>query len=135
LTSAERAKDRRLQKTYKITLDDWNMLLAEQKYECAICSRPFAPKKDKNGKSFTPQQDHFHGCCPRRLKEFCGRCNRSALCFPCNKFVMGVIERLNIPVDKLAAYIVKWEKELRAKGCYDKKETKAPAKRKKARLR
>ena len=128
MTSAEQAKDKRLQKTYKITLDQWNILLAKQNYECAICGRPFPPRKNEDGKSFIPQQDHLHSCCPRKLKEFCGKCNRGALCMVCNKFVMGIIERMKIPTYELDAYVNRWEKELRAKGCYDK-----PKEEKKAR--
>jgi hypothetical protein len=131
MTSAERAKDKRLQKTYKITLAQQLKIIEEQGNCCAICSRPFS--------KFTAFQDHLHSCCPRRLKQFCGRCNRGLLCFLCNKYLVGVVEKQNLPVDKLLEYLVKWEKVLRAKGCYDKKpeakETKATAKRKKTSLR
>ena len=36
----ERAKDRRLQKTYGITLDQYNEILKAQDGKCAICGRP-----------------------------------------------------------------------------------------------
>jgi hypothetical protein len=121
LTSAERAKDKRLQKTYKITLEQHNDQLKEQNYECEICGRPFPPKKDEKGKSFTAFQDHLHTCCPRRLKEFCGKCNRGLLCFLCNKYLVGVVEKQNLPVDKLLEYLIKWEKVLRERGAYEPK--------------
>jgi hypothetical protein len=121
LTSSEKAKDRRLQKTYKLTLDQQNKIIEEQGGGCAICGRPFPPRKDKNGKTFTPFQDHFHGCCPRRVKEFCGLCSRGCLCFLCNKYLVGVVEKQNLPVDKLLAYLQKWEKILRERGAYEPK--------------
>jgi recombination endonuclease VII len=121
MTSSEKAKDRRLQKTYKLTLEQQNEQLKEQDYECEICGRPFPPKHDEKGKTFTPQQDHDHKCCPRRLKQFCGLCNRGLICYPCNKFVVGVIERLNIPIEKVAAYIKKWGAILISRGAYEPK--------------
>jgi hypothetical protein len=129
MTSAERAKDRRLQKTYKITLAQQNEIRKEQGNCCAICGRDFA--------KFTAFQDHLHFCCPRRFKEFCGRCNRSLLCFSCNKYLVGVLERQKMPIiellDNLRAYVIKWEKVLRAKGCYDKPD-KSKVKEKKPKL-
>lgn len=117
LTPSEKAKDARLRKTYKITLDEQNAQRKKQGNACAICGRDFA--------KFTPFQDHWHGCCPRRLKEFCGKCNRSLLCFGCNKYVVGVIERQSVngvrlnPIallNSLLAYFEYWEPVLHERG-------------------
>src|ERR1019366_4162354 len=86
--SSDLAKDRRLQDIYKTTLNQQNAQKDTQKNACAICGRSFI--------KFTPFQDHEHKCCPRRVKKFCGKCNRGLLCFPCNKFVVGVLERQSI---------------------------------------
>ncbi len=122
MTASEKAKDARLRKIYKKTLADKEREIEEQGGGCAICGRPF-PK-------FLANQDHYHGCCPRRLKEFCGKCNRGWLCFICNKFVMGYLERQKIPVEKVHAYIKKWEPILKAKGCYESKEKEAKPRKK-----
>ena len=31
------------------------------------------------------------------------------MCFTCNKFVVGVLEKLKIDIDRLYAYIKKWD--------------------------
>ena len=122
MTSAERAKDIRLRNIYKMTLEEQNEKRVEQNNACAICGRDFT--------MFTAFQDHLHACCPRRLKEFCGKCCRGLLCYHCNKFLVGVLERQSVnkvkldPVfllKKMIAYYEKWEPILKAKGCYDEK--------------
>ena len=120
MTSSEKAKDLRLRKIYKTTLCHQSLQLLSQDFCCAICGRPFAPKHDKNGKTFTAYQDHDHTCCPRRLKEYCGRCNRGLLCYVCNKYLVGIVEKLGLPVDKLLAYLEFWKEELKKKGAYAK---------------
>ena len=120
MTASQVAKDRRLQKIYKTTLAAQNEQFLLQGGCCAICSRPFWPNHDKNGKSFTAYQDHCHQCCPRRLKSYCGNCNRGLLCYICNKYLVGIVEKMNLPVDKLLAYIEFWKEELKKKGAYAK---------------
>lgn len=129
MTPEETAKDKRLQKTYKTTLEQQNAQKAEQKNACAICGRSF--------EHYTPFQDHWHKCCPRKLKEFCGLCNRGLLCFPCNKYVVGVLERQGIkgedpiPIIELCkriiAYFEKWEVILAARGARAKEKVKKSA--------
>lgn len=114
MTASEKAQDARLRKIYKKTLADKKREIEDQGGGCAICGRPF-PK-------FTANQDHDHRCCPRRLKEYCGRCNRGWLCFLCNKYVVGVLEKMKVDIDKLSAYVKKWEPILRERGCYEPKE-------------
>jgi hypothetical protein len=134
MTSAERAKDLRLQKTFNTTLDKQNCVRVFQGNACAICGRNF--------NKYMAFQDHEHKCCPRRLKTFCGKCNRGLLCFLCNKYVVGVLERnaikgeLPMPIIELCkriiAYFEHWNPILIEKGCYlEKPEAKKAAVRKK----
>jgi len=101
LTTSEEAKDKRLKKIYKKSLAEFNAQVEEQDGGCAICGRSFV--------EFTAFQDHDHRCCPRKLKEYCGKCCRGVLCFLCNKFVVGIVERQKVPVDKLLEYVNKWK--------------------------
>lgn len=124
MTSAEKAKDKRLRATYKQTLGEHNAKRAEQLNACAICRRPFT--------QFQPYQDHDHLCCPRRKKEFCGKCNRALLCYLCNKWAVAAIERMRkVGIDPLAVikYVDDWAVTIRAKGGYEQKE-KSPKLRK-----
>ena len=132
MTSRERAKDKRLRDVYNTTLEAQNKQRDEQKNSCAICGRDFA--------HFTPFQDHEHKCCPRRKKKFCGRCNRGLLCFLCNKYVVGVIERQcsanNVkltPIEflnRIKEYFEYWNPILKQKGCYEEKKVTAVRKAK-----
>jgi hypothetical protein len=115
MNSKERAQDKRLREIYKSSLEERNAKLEEQHYCCDICGRPFVKGAAKPGDTtewdkdyYTSFFDHYHGCCPRRLKKFCGLCNRGILCYICNKFVVGVLEMKKIDANKLAAYMNKW---------------------------
>jgi hypothetical protein len=125
MTSAEKAKDKRLQEIYKITLEVQNSQRELQGNACACCGRSFS--------KFTAFQDHWHACCPRRLKKFCGKCNRGLLCYPCNKFVVGILERQSvdgkiIPVRELLKRMVEyfeyWEPILKKRGACAKEKSK-----------
>jgi hypothetical protein len=113
LTPQERAKDKRLRTTFNSSLEKFNAKMEEQGYCCAICQRPFVAGANPTGEFkkevYSAFFDHAHRCCPRRLKKFCGRCCRGILCFTCNKFVVGVLEKLKIDIDRLYAYIKKWD--------------------------
>src|SRR5216683_6725828 len=111
MTSKERAQDKRLRDVYKSSLEERNSKLVSQKYCCAICERPFiksASSLEWDKEFYTSFYDHYHGCCPRRLKKFCGLCNRGILCYICNKFVVGALEMKKIDHNKLATYLNKW---------------------------
>lgn len=109
-------KAHRLQR-YKQTLADHDNLRAEQGNNCAICHRDFAV--------YTAFQDHFHHKgCGGKTKKLCGLCNRGLLCFNCNKYCVGVIERLSIAGKKipptvilksLLEYFEKWEPMMKAR--------------------
>jgi hypothetical protein len=112
VTKAEAAKDRRLKSIFNSSLEQFMEKMREQNFCCAICERPFAtganPNHEFNKEVYGAFQDHDHACCPRRLHKFCGKCNRGLLCYTCNKFVVGIIEKMKIPADRLLAYIQKW---------------------------
>lgn len=121
LTTAEIAKDRRLKSIYKMSLDEYNEKLAGQKFKCVLCGRPFTGE----GK-YTAYVDHDHKCCPRRRKQFCGKCNRGLLCYICNKWAVGLIEKmqkLGVDFDKALQYIKDWHTTIEAKGGYEEKGT------------
>lgn len=129
MTTAEKAKDKRLQAIYKTTLTEQNKKLEEQKWKCPICDRPFTGLE-----KYTAYQDHDHRCCARRKKTFCGKCNRGLLCYICNKWVIGLIEKMRgmetYPPDftRALAYIEQWTGVIQAKGGYAKEETKRGSK-------
>lgn len=71
----------RLQRSYGITVDQYDAMLAAQDGGCAICG-----DVPKNGQSLPV--DHDHACCPGRKKS-CGQCVRGLLCEDCNR-VLGM---------------------------------------------
>ena len=128
---AERAKDKRLRDVYNTTLEKQNEQRVKQDNKCAICRRSF--------ERFTAFMDHEHKCCPRRLKKFCGRCNRSLLCFSCNKFVVGLLEKQSVDkvlldplwlLSQMTKYFEFWNPILKQKGCYEEKKVTAVRKAK-----
>lgn len=69
-------RDGVLRRTYNITLDEYEAMVAAQDGRCAICSLP-----PESGGSL--HIDHDHACCPDKCKS-CGECIRGLLCSPCN---------------------------------------------------
>ena len=65
----------RLRDLYKLSIDDFNLMLETQNYSCKVCIRPFGEN--------TPQVDHDHLCCPG--SKSCGKCIRGLLCGGCNR--------------------------------------------------
>lgn len=113
LTKSQKAKDRRLREIYNTTLAAQNEQRQVQGNACGICGRSFL--------EFVTFQDHDHKCCPRRLKKFCGLCNRGLLCYLCNKYAVGLIEwmrKMNIPKEKVVKYIDDWDVIIKARGGY-----------------
>jgi hypothetical protein len=106
LTSSERAKDARLRKIYKITLEEFKAKCAAQGNRCAICSRSFD--------EFQAHQDHDHTCCKpgRKIQRYyCGKCNRDILCYLCNRWAVGGMEycrKVGIDPQKVLEYVIKW---------------------------
>jgi len=72
-----------LKKTCGITPEEYNNLLALQRFCCAICRRHIS----EFNKAFAV--DHNHVCCPG--KKSCGQCIRGLLCSNCN-FAIGLLQ-------------------------------------------
>jgi hypothetical protein len=123
VTTAERAKDKRLQQTYKKSLEEYNAQLESQKNACALCRRAFSQYQSYN--------DHDHECCGVRkksyLNRFCGKCNRALLCFLCNHHYVPTIEAMlkdGVDPQKVVDYVIHWRNEIKLKGGYAQKEAK-----------
>lgn len=75
LSNLERAKhlDKKaaLWSHYRLTIDQYEKMIADQGGKCFICHR-----------TSKLVVDHDHSCCPN--KTACGNCNRKLLCFRCN---------------------------------------------------
>ena len=61
---------------YRLSQDDYNVMLKAQGNACAICETQFID-------GFPACVDHDHNCCP--VGGSCGVCVRGLLCGPCNK--------------------------------------------------
>lgn len=90
-----------LKSRFKITLEDFEKMFAEQGYACAACGTldPIVEKRKWN-------VDHDHSCCPSSRKT-CGNCIRGILCRDCN-IALGMVkdspQRLMQLVDYLQNY-------------------------------
>jgi hypothetical protein len=62
-----------LNRDYKMTLEQYNEIIATQENKCPIC---FEEMKQ-------PHVDHDHACCPEQHKT-CGNCVRGIICHNCN---------------------------------------------------
>lgn len=116
LSKSDKGRDKRLTTIYGISLATQNIQRDQQNNACAICGRSFV--------TFTKFQDHDHRCCPRRLKNFCGKCNRGLLCYLCNKYAVGLLEwmeKMGIMLDKVVEYKKFWDAELKTRGAYEPK--------------
>lgn len=71
---------RYLIRTYGITPERYDELLAEQGGVCAICRRP--ERAQRRGVTWELSIDHDHSCCPG--KRSCGACVGGLLCQACN---------------------------------------------------
>ncbi|WP_369124169.1 endonuclease VII domain-containing protein [Streptomyces sp. ActVer] len=65
-----------LWKSYGLTLEAYDALLAGQGGGCSICSAP-------PNTAYSLHVDHDHSCCSAG-KSSCGKCVRGLLCSPCN---------------------------------------------------
>jgi hypothetical protein len=86
---------------HRLKLDDYERILAEQGWGCAICG---STNPGSGRTSFLV--DHDHQCCRHRLtvsRPACGRCIRGLLCNPCNR-ALGVFE-LRDSLDEMASYV------------------------------
>lgn len=68
----------KLKSRYKLTLEDYNEILAAQGGVCGICKKD-EPRRG-NDEFFSVDHDHDH--CPGERS--CGKCTRGLLCYKCN---------------------------------------------------
>jgi hypothetical protein len=84
----EQRREAALRTRFKIGLDDYYRMLAEQGGVCAICGAP-----PPAGRLF--HVDHDHTCCPDGGKS-CGKCVRGLLCSRCNTGIGGLRDDVQI---------------------------------------
>lgn len=85
----------RLKAAYRIDVDRYDAMLAEQRGGCAICGGTNA-----NGRNLSV--DHDHTCCPSATS--CGRCVRALLCEACNRAI-GMLGDDPARLEAAAAYL------------------------------
>jgi len=60
---------------HNLTAEQYEKLLQEQDYKCAICYKPFPSLSQTH-------IDHDHNCCPQ--EQSCDKCRRGIICQSCN---------------------------------------------------
>jgi hypothetical protein len=91
-TPQERARERRLQKLYKISAAQADAMFERQGNKCKICGR--TPKKQRLN------IDHDHAA------EKQGKLVvRGGLCSICNHKILGMIERYKVPPEAIVKYL------------------------------
>lgn len=73
-TNPDRRRAQGLEERYKITIDDYDRMLAAQKGVCAICNKPNAQIDNRTGKNRRLHVDHDHETGEVRGL-LCGLCN------------------------------------------------------------
>jgi hypothetical protein len=91
-TPQERARERRLQKLYKISASQADAMFERQGNKCKICGR--RPKKVRLN------IDHDHEAEKTGLLVV-----RGALCGICNHKILGMIERYKVSPEAIVAYL------------------------------
>lgn len=98
-TSEDYRKDT-LSRYYKMTIEDYDLMLEAQDGKCAICRRP----QEDFVKTFAV--DHDHSCCPGTKS--CGKCIRGLLCGPCNQAIGLLQDSPNVIMDA-ATYVLSFK--------------------------
>lgn len=92
------AKDAHVQRTYSLTPEQYNALLAFQGGKCYICGRRPGRKR--------LAVDHDHACCPGPIS--CGRCVRGLVDSHCNHKIIGWLRDSPEAFERGAAYLRSW---------------------------
>lgn len=85
-----------LENDYGISVDQFIIMLVEQKNACVICERVFQHDKPKRGKDLSPHVDHCHSTGKIRGL-LCDRCNVS----------MGRFEDNPVLLRRAASYLIR----------------------------
>ncbi len=98
-------KNKRLFSCYGITYSDWVAMLDDQEGHCKMCPRTTSLCVDhrhvKNYKNLSPE---------RKKQEV-----RALLCYPCNRHLVGPVERYFLFPRRSAAALVKYLNEHKTK--------------------
>lgn len=73
-----RSHAKRIEEVYSITIEQYWAIYEAQGGKCALCRRATGARKRLS-------VDHDHSCCNGPTS--CGKCVRSLLCSPCNKYL------------------------------------------------
>lgn len=100
----EKNREWMLKRNYNMTLEDYNSLLEQQNYACAICGFE-ETKTYKNGTVASLAVDHDHECCPGSTS--CGDCVRGLLCYRCNTMIGFAYDNATI-LEMAGKYLRNW---------------------------
>ena len=92
----ERNQELRWESTYSITREQYEEIKERQGGRCAICRKATGAKK-------ALAVDHDHSCCPGKTS--CGKCVRSLLCTPCNRFIGHIGDDPEV-AERLLLYLI-----------------------------
>lgn len=92
-----------LKRSYNITQERYEEMLAEQNGVCAICGEP-ETGVHPDGLPYSLAVDHDQRCCPGQARS-CGKCIRRLLCRRCNSH-LGWIEKY---MGEVLAYLAEFE--------------------------
>jgi hypothetical protein len=104
----QKNKGQHLKRLYKITLEEYQILLESQNGCCAICGRHHTEFK----RAFSV--DHDHTCCPGKRLQTCGKCIRGLLCHHCNAGIGYLKDSIQI-LQLAEKYLQKWQTTERAR--------------------
>lgn len=88
--------------TYKLTIEEYLDMYAEQQGLCKLCFNPETALDKRTGRVRPLSVDHDHSCCPN--KNSCGECIRGLLCHRCN-LVLGACEDNPHLLTRMAGYV------------------------------
>lgn len=83
---------------FGIGKEEYDRIMREQDYRCAICGT----KEAGAGRDW--HADHDHKCCPGKGAKTCGKCFRSFLCSKCNVTLGAVNDDVEI-LKKMISYL------------------------------
>jgi hypothetical protein len=93
---SDKTRNEYIKRTYNITGEQYESMLAEQNGQCAICGT------SEPGQTKYFEVDHDHACCDK--KGSCGACVRGLLCTNCNTGISRFRDDPDI-MGKAAAYV------------------------------